>query len=115
MESISAFFANTDNWILFILPLVVMTVATLVLKPMLPAERLEGATGRVAKYADLHREAYIAAVIAAAAAVVVFVIKGGPEPFVLFWKPLLSTVMVLPVGYALALFIGGVIGMTRRH
>jgi len=42
--------------------------------------------------------------------VIAFVVRGGPEPFVLFWMPLLSTVMVLPFGYAIALAISGLLG-----
>jgi hypothetical protein len=113
MEAISAFFANGDNWILFILPLVVMTVLILVIKPFLPPESHEGQSERLVGFNDMHREAYIAALVAAAVSVVAFEIKGGPEPFVLIWKPLLGTVMVLPFGYALGLIIGRFTGQTR--
>lgn len=113
MEAIGAFFANGDNWILFILPLAVMTVVMLVLKPLLPPESHEGKSERLVNFNDMHREAYIAALVAAVVAVIVFVVQGGPEPFPLVWKPLLSTVMVLPFGYLLALIIGGFLGMTR--
>jgi len=114
MEVVANFFANPDNLILFVLPLIVMTIATLVLKPLLPAADISRRTGRLAGYDDLHREAYLAAIVAAVVTIVVFLLRGGPEPFVLFWKPLLSTIMILPFGYALALIVGGMMGMTRR-
>lgn len=100
--------------ILFILPFAVMAIGTLLLKPIVPSESSDRFSGRLARYDDLHRQAYIAAVIAAIVSVVAFQIRGGPEPFVLVWKPLLSTVMVLPFGYAAALIIGAVFGMTRK-
>ncbi|MBN43579.1 MAG: hypothetical protein CL573_08860 [Alphaproteobacteria bacterium] len=114
MELIFKFFASTEYQILFILPFVVMTLATLALRSVLPTAGNSNQTGRMAAYDDLHREAYIAAIISAVVTVIAFEIRGGPEPFVLVWKPLLSTVMILPFGYAVALFIGGVSGMTRR-
>ncbi|MEP4378528.1 MAG: hypothetical protein ABJ215_05930 [Alphaproteobacteria bacterium] len=114
MEVVANFFANTGNLILFVLPLVVMTIATLALKPVLPTESVANKTGRLAAYSDLHREAYIAAIIAAVVTVVAFELRGGEEPFVLIWLPLLSTIMILPFGYGLALAIASVLGMTRR-
>ena len=53
---------------------------------------------------DTQREAYIAAVIAAIVTVGVTLVIGGPEMFVLFWRPLITTVIVLPFGFAAALF-----------
>lgn len=100
--------------ILFVVPFAVMAIVTLLLKPIIPGEREDNQTGRLKDYYDLHREAYIAAVVAGAVTVILFVIRGGPEPFVLVWKPLLSTVMVLPFGYAAALLIGSVFGVTRK-
>lgn len=114
MEVVANFFTNSGNLILFVLPLVVMTIATLVLKPLLPIADISRRTGRLAGYDDLHREAYLAAIVAAVVTIVVFEIRGGPEPFVLVWMPLLSTIMVVPFGYAIALFIGNAMGMTRR-
>ena len=114
MEVVANFFANTDNLILFILPLIVMTVATLALKPLIPSEDTSHHSGRLAGFDDLHREAYIAAIISAAVTIAVVVLRGGPEPFVLVWKPLLSTIMILPFGYAVALAIGSLTGMTRK-
>ncbi|MBO23075.1 MAG: hypothetical protein CMM26_11995 [Rhodospirillaceae bacterium] len=114
MEIVLKFLATTEQQILFILPFVIMTVATLALRSVLPRADNSHQSGRMAAYDDLHREAYIAAIIAAAVTVVAFWIRGGPEPFVLVWKPLLSTVMTLPFGYAVALFIGGVSGITRN-
>ena len=114
MEVIFKFLATTEHQILFILPFVIMTVATLALRFVLPPADNSHQSGRMAAYDDLHREAYVGAIIAAAITVVIFVMRGGPEPFVLVWKPLLSTVMMLPFGYAVALFIGGVSGMTRK-
>lgn len=114
MEVVFNFFANTEHQILFILPFIVMTVATLALQRLLPKADNSHQSGRMAAYDDLHREAYIAAIVAAVITIVAFEIRGGPEPFVLIWKPLLSTIMILPFGYAAALFVGGVSGMTRN-
>lgn len=114
MEIVINFLTSTEHQILFILPFVVMTVATLALRAVLPKADNSHQSGRMAAYDDLHREAYIAAIIAAVVTVIAFEIRGGPEPFVLVWKPLLSTVMILPFGYAIALFVGGVTGMTRN-
>ncbi len=102
--------------ILFILPFAVMAISMLVLNKVLPASHGDDRrTGRLAKYDDFHREAYIGAILAAVASVVVFEIRGGPEPFVLIWLPLLSTVIILPLAYAAALLIGGMLGMTRQN
>jgi hypothetical protein len=114
MEIVVNFFADTDKLILFVLPFVVMTVATLALKPILPTEKVSRKTGRLAAYSDMHREAYIAAIVAAVVTIVVFKLRGGPEPFVLVWMPILSTIMILPFGYAIALGIASMMGMTRR-
>ncbi|MGB0572869.1 MAG: hypothetical protein ACPGQM_12580 [Alphaproteobacteria bacterium] len=114
MEIVLKFLATPEYQILFILPFVVMTVATLALRSVLPKADNSHQSGRMAAYDDLHREAYIGAIISAVVTVVAFEIRGGPEPFVLVWKPLLSTVMILPFGYGVALFIGGVTGMTRN-
>jgi len=114
MEVVTSFLTSTEHQILFILPLVVMTIATLALKPVLPPEKIARKTGRLAAYSDMHREAYIGAVIASVITIGAFMLRGGPEPFVLVWKPLLSTVMVLPFGYGVALAIASVTGMTRR-
>ena len=101
--------------ILFILPFAVMAIGTVGLKFVLPSSKGDDKrTGRLAGYNDLHREAYIGALLAAIIAVVVFEIRGGPEPFVLVWLPLLSTVIVLPFGYAVALTIAGVMGMSSQ-
>jgi hypothetical protein len=114
MEVVVNFFTNPEHQILFILPFVVMTIATLALKPVLPTEKVANKTGRLAAYSDLHREAYIAAIVAAVVTIIAFEIRGGPEPFVLVWKPLISTIMILPFGYGVALAIASVMGMTRR-
>ncbi|MBO6784936.1 MAG: hypothetical protein JJ899_16925 [Alphaproteobacteria bacterium] len=100
--------------ILFILPFAVMAIATVVLKFVLPpSKEQDNRTGRLAGYEDLHREAYIGALLAAIISVIVFEIRGGPEPFVLVWLPLLSTVVVLPFGYTVALLIGGLLSPKR--
>ena len=91
-----------------------MTIATLALKPILPPEKVANKTGRLAAYSDMHREAYIGAIVASVVTIGVFMVRGGPEPFVLVWKPLLSTIMILPFGYGVALAIASVTGMTRR-
>ncbi len=114
MEVVANFFANPENLILFVLPFAVMTLVTLGLKPILPTEKVARKTGRLAAYSDMHREAYIAAIVAAVVTIVVFELRGGPEPFVLVWMPLLSTIMILPFGYGVALAIASAMGMTRR-
>jgi len=102
--------------ILFILPFAVMAISMLVLNKVLPASHGDDRrTGRLANYDDFHREAYIGAILAAVVAIIAFEIRGGPEPFVLIWLPLLSTVIILPLGYAAALIIGGMLGMTRQN
>ena len=102
--------------ILFILPFAVMVISMLVLNKVLPASHGdERRTGRLANYDDFHREAYVGALLAALVSVIAFEIRGGPEPFVLIWLPLLSTVIILPLGYAAALVIGGMLGMTRQN
>lgn len=102
--------------LLFILPFAVMAISILVLNKILPASHGDDKrTGRLANFDDFHREAYIGALLAAVVSVIAFEIRGGPEPFVLIWLPLLSTVIILPLGYAAALFIGGMLGMTRQN
>jgi hypothetical protein len=44
-------------------------------------------------------------VIAAVVTVAVTVAIGGPEVFVLYWRPLITTVIVLPLGFSVALFL----------
>jgi len=102
--------SNGELIILIVLPLVLMPVVMLILNAILPVPREDGTKGRLANFNDLHREAYIGAVVTAIVTVIAFVVRGGPEPFVLFWMPLLSTVMVLPFGYAIALAISGLLG-----
>ncbi len=100
--------------ILYVLPFAVMAIVMLLMNMMIPSPPDITKTGRLANFNDFHREAYVGAIAAAIASVVVFHIRGGPEPFVLFWMPLLSTVMILPFGYAAALFIAGVTGMGKK-
>jgi hypothetical protein len=89
-----------DIWLFFVLPFVIMFVAMLAQI----AIRSKSYAGEI-PWDDTQREAYIAAVIAAFVTVVVTVIIGGPEVFVLFWRPLITTVIVLPIGFAAALFV----------
>lgn len=96
--------------ILIVLPFVAMPLVMLILSRILPAKGETNRTGRLANFDDLHREAYIGGLIAAFVTVVAFEIRGGPEPFVLVWLPLLTTVMVLPFGYTLALVLNGFLG-----
>ena len=102
--------SNGELIILVVLPLVLMPVVMLILNAILPAPKEDRTTGRLANYNDFHREAYIGSLITAFVTVVAFEIRGGPEPFVLVWMPLLSTVMVLPFGYTLALIVSGLMG-----
>jgi hypothetical protein len=91
---------SADIWLFFVLPLVVMFVAMLAQMAM----RSKAYAGEI-PWDDTQREAYIAAVIAAVITVAVTVFIGGPEVFVLFWRPLITTVIVLPIGFAAALFV----------
>lgn len=91
---------SADIWLFFVLPLVVMFVAMLAQMAM----RSKAYAGEI-PWDDTQREAYIAAVIAAIVTVAVTVYIGGPETFVLYWRPLITTVIVLPIGFAAALFV----------
>lgn len=105
--------SNGELLILIVLPLILMPVLMLVLSAVLPKPKPGNVTGRLANYNDLHREAYIGALLTAAITVIAFEIRGGPEPFVLVWMPLLSTVMILPFGYAIALVLSGLLGKSQ--
>jgi hypothetical protein len=87
-----------DIWLFFVLPFVIMFLAMLVQI----AIRSKSYAGAI-PWEDTQREAYIAAVIGAVVTVVVTLIIGGPEVFVLFWRPLITTVIVLPLSFAAAL------------
>lgn len=89
--------------VFFLLPFVVVVVAMLAQM----AIRSKAYAGEI-PWNDTQREAYISAVIAAIVTVAVTVIIGGPEVFVLYWRPLITTVIVLPLGFAVALTIFGV-------
>jgi hypothetical protein len=91
---------SADIWLFFVLPLVVMFVAML----MQMAMRSKSYAGEI-PWDDTQREAYISGVIAAIVTVAVTLYIGGPEMFVLFWRPLITTVIVLPIGFAAALFV----------
>ena len=101
--------------ILFILPFATMTVVMIVANAILPEPTGMNTTGRLANFNGLYREAYVGTFAAAVASIIAFHIRGGPEPFVLVWMPLLSTVMILPFGYSAALFIAGIMGKTRTQ
>ncbi len=98
-----------DIWLFFVLPFVIMFVAMLAQI----AIRSKSYAGEI-PWDDTQREAYIAAVIAAFVTVVVTVIIGGPEVFVLFWRPLITTVVVLPLSFAAALLAFGLWRAIRK-
>lgn len=104
---------NGELLILIVMPLILMPVLMLILSAVLPKPKPGNTTGRLANYNDLHREAYLGALLTAAITVIAFEIRGGPEPFVLVWMPLLSTVMILPFGYAIALVLSGLMGKSQ--
>ena len=85
-------------FIFFLLPFVVVFVAMLVQM----AIRSKAYAGAI-PWEDTQREAYISLLVAAIVTVVVTVINGGPEVFVLYWRPLITTVIMLPLGFAAAL------------
>lgn len=99
--------------ILFVLPILLMPAAMLVLNAILGTPRASGTKGRLADFNDFHREAYIGGLITAIVTVIAFEIRGGPEPFVLVWMPLLSTIMILPFGYTIALVISNLMGKSE--
>ena len=94
---------SADIWLFFVLPFVVIFVAMLAQMSI----RSKAYAGDI-PWEDTQREAYISAVIAAIVTVVVTVIIGGPEVFVLYWRPLITTVIMLPLGFAAALIVFGV-------
>ena len=100
---------SADIWLFFVLPFAVMLVAMLAQI----AIRSKSYAGEI-PWDDTQREAYIAAVIAAIVTVAVTVYIGGPEVFVLFWRPLITTVIVLPLGFAAALILFGVWRAIRK-
>ncbi len=93
----------------FVLPFGVIFVAMLVQM----AVRYRSYAGEI-QWGDTQREAYISAVIGAIVTVVVTVIIGGPEAFVLYWRPLITTVIMLPLGFAAALIVFGVWRTMRK-
>lgn len=93
--------------ILFVLPFVLMPVVMLFIGRFFKESANDGRTGRLENFNDFHREAYVGSAVTAFVTVVAFEIRGGPEPFVLVWLPLLTTVMVLPFGYTIALALNG--------
>ncbi len=86
-------------WLFFLLPFVTMFVAMLAQMGL----RTKSYAGDI-PWDDTQREAYISGVIATIITVAVTLFIGGPETFVLFWRPMITTVIVLPVGFAAALF-----------
>lgn len=94
---------SADIWLFFVLPFAVVVVAMLAQM----AIRSRAYAGEI-PWNNTQREAYISAVIAAVVTVAVTVNIGGPEVFVLYWRPLITTVIVLPLGFAVALTIFGV-------
>ena len=97
------FFTTKIFLVLFFLPFAVVFVAMLAQM----AIRSKAYAGDI-PWENTQREAYISAVIAAVVTVVVTVIIGGPEAFVLYWRPLITTVIMLPMGFAAALITFGV-------
>ncbi len=93
---------TNDILLFFVLPFAVMFVAMLVQM----AIRSKSYAGAI-PWEDTQREAYIAAVVGAVVTVIVTVIIGGPELFVLFWRPLITTVIMLPLSFAAALIVFG--------
>lgn len=87
-------------WLFFFLPFAVM-LASMLAQMALRSKSYAGAI----PWDDTQREAYIAAVVAAIVTVIATLIDGGPEMFVLFWRPLITTVIVLPIGFAAALLV----------
>jgi len=91
---------SADVWLFFVLPFAVMFVAMLAQMAIRSKSYANGIP-----WDDTQREAYIAALIAAVVTVAVTLFIGGPEMFVLFWRPLITTVIVLPIAFAAALLV----------
>lgn len=98
LADVLQFLTTQIFWVFFFLPFAVMVVAMLVQM----AIRSKNYAGEI-PWDDTQREAYVAGVASAAVTVIVTLIIGGPETFVLFWRPLITTVIMLPFGFAVAL------------
>ena len=92
----------------FILPFVVIFLASLV-----QMGRRYGNLSSIPWF-DTQREAYISLVIAAIVTVAVTLMIGGPELFVLYWRPLITTIIVLPIAFGAALITYGLWHRARR-
>jgi hypothetical protein len=99
VADVLTFLSTKIFWLFFFLPFAIMTLAMLAQMAM----RSKSYAGAI-PWEDTQREAYISAVVAAVVTVSATLYIGGPEPFVLFWRPLITTVIVLPIGFAAALF-----------
>jgi len=101
---------TTNDFLLFFaLPFVVIFLAMLVQIAM----RSETYAGEI-PWDQTQREAYIATLVAAVITVAVTLFIGGPEMFVLFWRPLITTVIMLPIGCAAALIAFGLWRAIRK-
>lgn len=100
IADVLTFLGTRIFWLFFFLPFAIMLLAMLAQMTM----RSKAYAGEI-PWDDTQREAYISAVIAAIVTVAATVYIGGPETFVLYWRPLITTVIVLPFGFAAALFV----------
>jgi hypothetical protein len=103
------FFTTQIFLVFFLLPFAVIFVVMLVLMAM----RYKIHDGAI-PWHDTQREAYISAVIGAIVTVAVTLSIGGPEVFVLYWRPLITTVIVSPLGFTAAMVTFGVWHQSRR-
>jgi|TARA_B110000014_G_scaffold248679_1_gene223256 hypothetical protein len=93
----------------FVLPFVVIFFASLFQMGI----RYRNLSGDIPWF-DTQREAYISLVLGAIVTVVVTLMIGGPEIFVLFWRPLITTVIMLPIAFGAALLTYGIWHRARR-
>ena len=93
----------------FVLPFLVIFLASLIQMGM----RYGNLSGDIPWF-DTQREAYISLVLGAIVTVVVTLMIGGPEIFVLFWRPLITTVIMLPIAFGAALLTYGIWHRARR-
>ena len=100
---------SADIWLFFVLPFVVVFLAMLVQIAL----RSKTYTGSI-DWHETQRDAYIAVVVAAVVTVAVTLYIGGPEMFVLFWRPLITTVIMLPLGFAAAFIVFGIWRAVRK-
>lgn len=109
LADIGTFLVSQTFLLFFFLPFAIIFVVMLA-QLMLKSK---GYAGTI-PWNKTQREAYIAGVIGAIVTVAVTVNIGGPEVFVLYWRPLITTVITMPLAFAAAMGIFGLWYSTRK-